>query len=65
MTVMGEQLNPMGTLMPVRSRPMRVATSETALLEEDWTLLQHWGDDGGVTGGGGVPQGVAAARVYK
>jgi hypothetical protein len=63
MTVMGEQLKPMGTLMPVRSRPSRAATAETALLEEDSTLEQHWGEVGGVTGGGGVPLGMATARV--
>jgi hypothetical protein len=61
MTVMGEQLKPMGTLRPVRSSPRRAATAETALLEEDWTLEQHWGDDGVVTGG--VLVGMAAARV--
>jgi hypothetical protein len=63
MTVMGEQLRPTGTLRPVRSRPRMAATAETAELLESWTLLQHWGEVGQVTGGGGVP--VAAARVYS
>ena len=53
MTVMGEQLNPTGTSRPVRSRPRRPATAETALLVEDRTLVQHWEEVGGVTGGGG------------
>jgi hypothetical protein len=63
MTVMGEQLRPTGTLRPVRSRPTTAATREAAELLEDSTLLQHWGEVGQVTGGGGVP--VAAARVYN
>jgi hypothetical protein len=62
-TVMGEQLKPTGTLRPVRSRPRRAATAEAALLLEDWTLEQHWGEVGGVTGG--VLVGMAAARVCK
>jgi hypothetical protein len=63
MTVMGEQLNPTSTRMPVRSRPTTAATREAALLEAGTTLAQHWGEVGGVTGGGGVPLGMAAARV--
>jgi hypothetical protein len=63
MTVMGEQPKPMGTLRPLRLRPRMAATAETAVLEEDWTLEQHWGDDGGVTGG--VVFGMAAARVLN
>jgi hypothetical protein len=62
-TVMGLQLNPTGTSRPVRSRPMRDAASEAALLLEGTTLEQHWGELGGVTGGGVVPLGMAAARV--
>ena len=62
-TVMGVQLNPTGTSRPLRSRPMRLATAEAALLVEGTTLSQHWGELGGVTGGGGVPFGMAAARV--
>jgi hypothetical protein len=62
-TVIGEQLKPMGTSRPVRSRPRRAATAEAAVLVEETTLLQHWGEVGGVTGGGGVPLGMAAARV--
>jgi hypothetical protein len=54
--VMGEQPKPMGTLRPLRSRPRPAATAETALLEEDWTLSQHWGEVGVVTGGGGFPR---------
>jgi len=61
MTVMGEQPNPTGTLRPLRSRPRRPATAETALLLEDCTLLQHWFELGVVTGG--VVFGMAAARV--
>jgi hypothetical protein len=38
MTVMGEQLKPMGTLRPARLRPRRAARTPTALLEDDWTL---------------------------
>jgi hypothetical protein len=64
-TVMGEQLSPMGTLIPVRSMPRRAATAETAALLVGTTLWQHWGEVGGVTGGGGVPPGMAAARVCK
>jgi hypothetical protein len=60
---MGEQLRPMGTVMPVRSRPTSAATAETAASVEERTLLQHRGEVGQVTGGGGVP--VAAARVYN
>jgi hypothetical protein len=60
-TVMGEQLNPMGTLRPVRSRPRRAARTEAALLLEETTLEQHWGEVGGVTVG--VAFGMAAARV--
>ena len=61
MTVMGEQPRPTGTLMPERSRPTRAATAVTVELSEFWTLAQHWGESGGVTGGGGEP--VAAARL--
>jgi hypothetical protein len=60
---MAEQLNPTGTSMPVRSRPRRAATPEAAVLEEETTLSQHKGTVGGVTGGGGEPLGMAAARV--
>jgi hypothetical protein len=38
---MGKQLKPMGTSRPLRSRPRRAATAETAVLEEDSTLEQH------------------------
>ena len=62
-TVMGLQLNPTSTSRPVRSRPRRPATAEAAVLEEGTTLLQHCGELGGVTGGGGVPVGMAAARI--
>jgi hypothetical protein len=41
MTVIGEQLNPMSTSRPVRSRPRGAATIPAALLEEDCTLEQH------------------------
>ena len=60
--VRGEQVSPTGTLMAERSRPRTAATAEAAALLEGTTLLQHWGEVGQVTGGGGVP--VAAARVY-
>jgi hypothetical protein len=63
MTVMGEQLSPTSTSRPVRSRPRRAATAEAAVLEEGTVLAQHCGEVGGVTGGGGVPHGMAAARV--
>jgi hypothetical protein len=38
---MGEQLRPIGTFRPERSRPRRVARTETTLLEEETTLEQH------------------------
>ncbi len=60
---MGEQLNPMGTARPVRSRPRRAATAEAAALLEGTTLEQHWLEVGGVTGG--VVHGLAAARVWN
>jgi hypothetical protein len=60
---MAEQLNPTGTLRPVRSRPRTPATAEAAALEESTTLSQQRGTVGGVTGGGGFPVGMAAARV--
>jgi hypothetical protein len=41
MTVIGEQLRPIGTFRPERSRPRRAARAVTTLLEEDWTLEQH------------------------
>jgi hypothetical protein len=63
MTVMGEQLNPTSTRTPVRSRPTRAATAEAAELLAGTTLAQHCGEVGGVTGGGGEPLGMAAARV--
>ena len=46
-TVMGLQLNPMGTSRPVRSSPTRAATAEAALLLDGTTLLQHWLEVGG------------------
>jgi hypothetical protein len=61
-TVIGLQLNPMGTLRPVRSRPRRAATAEAARLVEGTTLAQHWREVGRVIGGM-MPVGVAAARV--
>jgi hypothetical protein len=61
MTVMAEQLNPTGTSRPVRSMPRGAATKAAAVLEEETTLVQHMGTVGGVTGG--VPVGMAAARV--
>lgn len=56
-TVMGEQPRPMGTLRPVRSRPRRAATAETAPSVEDRTLWQHWGEVGVVAGEVGVVAG--------
>jgi len=56
-TVMGEQLRPTSTSRPVRSRPRRAATAETALSLEGRTLAQHWGEVGGVAGEvGGVAE---------
>ena len=60
---MGEQLSPTSTRIPERSRPRTAATREAALLLAGTTLAQHWLEVGGVTGGGGVPFGMAAARV--
>jgi hypothetical protein len=54
---MGEQLKPTGTLRPVRSMPRGAATRAAALLVEETTLEQHWGEVGG------DPFGKAAARV--
>jgi hypothetical protein len=51
--VMGEQVSPTGTLRPVRSRLRIAATAEAAALLEEATLLQHMGEVGQVTGGGG------------
>jgi hypothetical protein len=65
MTVMGEQLRPTSTRTPLRSRPRMAATKDAAPSWADVTLAQHWGEVGGVTGGGGVPLGMAAARVYR
>jgi len=65
MTVMGEQLSPTSTRMPLRSRPRIAATREAAPLLAGTTLEQHWLEVGGVTGGGGVPFGMAAARVMR
>lgn len=62
MAMMGAQPMPTRTSRPVRSRPRRAATADALLLEDGTRLLQHWGEVGGVTGGGGV-LGVAAARV--
>jgi hypothetical protein len=61
---MGLQLNPMRTSRPVRSSPRPAATAEAAVLVEGTTTLQHCGELGGVIGGGGVPVGMAAARVW-
>jgi hypothetical protein len=61
-TVIGEQLKPMGTLSPVRSSPRRAATADAAVLVEETTLVQHWGELFGVVGGF-VP--VAAARATR
>jgi hypothetical protein len=63
MTVIGEQLRPTSTARPVRSRPRTAATAEAAVLLDGTTLSQHWLEVGVVTGGGGVPFGMAAARV--
>jgi hypothetical protein len=67
--VMGEQLNPMGTLRPVRSRPRRAATAEAAVLEEETTLLQHCGEVGGVIGKGlkskSVRRGISIVRCIQ
>jgi hypothetical protein len=51
-TVMGEQLSPTGTSRSLRSISNRDATSEAVKLDESTTLLQHWSELGGVTGGG-------------
>ena len=59
--MIGEQLKPTRTSRPVRSRPRRPATAEAAVLLDGTTLLQHWLEVGGVTGG--VVVGMAAARV--
>jgi hypothetical protein len=40
-TRIGEQLSPMGTMIPLRSRPKSTATAEAALLSDETTLLQH------------------------
>jgi hypothetical protein len=40
-TVMGEQLSPTGTSIPVRSRPKSEATEEAESLDDETTLLQH------------------------
>jgi hypothetical protein len=61
--VMGEQLRPTSTRRPVRSRPTRAAAAEAAALLAGTTLAQHCGESGVVTGGGGVPLGMAAARI--
>jgi hypothetical protein len=63
MTVMGEQLNPTSTRRPERSRPRSAATADAEASLEGTTLLQHWGEVGGVTGG--VVHGMAAARVCQ
>jgi hypothetical protein len=57
------QLTPTGTSRPVRSMPRRPAMAEAVLSEEGTTRSQHCREFGGVTGGGGVPVGMAAARV--
>jgi hypothetical protein len=62
-TVIGLQLKPTGTLMPVKSSPTMAATRDAALLDDGTTLSQHCGEVGGVTGG--VVVGMAAARVCK
>jgi len=41
MTVMGLQLNPTGTSIPVESSPTRAATADAASLVEETTLEQH------------------------
>jgi hypothetical protein len=40
-TMMGEQLSPTGTSIPVRSRPKIKVTEEAAELDDETTLLQH------------------------
>jgi hypothetical protein len=39
--VMDEQLKPIGTVRPVRSRPRAAATAEAAALVDDTVLWQH------------------------
>jgi hypothetical protein len=60
-TVMGLQLKPTGTSRPVRSRPTIAATAAATAPVDGTTLLQHWLEVGGVTGG---VVGVAAARDW-
>jgi hypothetical protein len=55
---------PMGTSSPVRSTPSKPAIAEARALVGDSTYTQHWGEVGDVTGGG-VPVGMAAARVWN
>jgi hypothetical protein len=60
---MAVQPNPTGTSRPVRSRPTRAAAVVAAVLLEETTLSQHWGEVGVVTGGVSLGAGMAAARV--